>query len=139
MVANAWKLCEELEQYSLVALKLHTGRTHQIRVHMQSIGHPLITDAKYAEDRLNDDKAWCPRNFLHTYRLAFRDVPNEKDLDSSGYGPVRELISPLPSDLRAVLELLKPVDASSQPHYEDWLSGDGGRLRPFEQLEPTSR
>lgn len=69
-------------------LKLHTGRTHQIRVHMLSIGHPLVTvsrptlrfrrpfeDSKYAEERLNEDKMWCPRNFLHTYRLAFLDVP----------------------------------------------------------------
>eukprot|EP00439_Symbiodinium_sp_Y106_P011947 s6473_g1.t2 len=126
------------ERYSLVALKLHTGRTHQIRVHMQSIGHPLITDtrhpmedAKYAEDRLNEDKTWCPRNFLHTYRLAFRDVPSEEDLESSGYGPTQELISPLPSDLREALALLKPVDASSQPNYEDWLSGDAGRLRRY--------
>ncbi|CAE7347641.1 Rpusd1 [Symbiodinium pilosum] len=125
------------ERYSLVALKLHTGRTHQIRVHMQSIGHPLITDAKYAEDRLNDDKQWCPRNFLHTYRLAFRDVPNEQDLEASGYGPVRELVTPLPVDLRETLALLKPVAASSQQHYEDWLSGEATRLRAFERLEPA--
>ena len=76
-------------------------------------------DAKYAEDRLNEDKTWCPRNFLHTYRLAlpgekwaltpahtlpfrsrpcfvfvhfrFRDVPSEEDLESSGYGPVQDI------------------------------------------------
>merc|ERR1712061_596155 len=67
----------ENDRYSLVVLKLHTGRTHQIRVHMLSIGHPLVTDVKYAEDRHAKDIAWCPRNFLHTYRLGFQDVPCE--------------------------------------------------------------
>merc|ERR1712217_373761 len=98
----------QVERYSLVALKLHTGRTHQIRVHMLSIGHPLVTDVKYAESRYADDQAWCPRNFLHTYHLGFDDVPKAQG-DASGNQPV-DILCPLPSDLRAVLGKLRPVD-----------------------------
>merc|ERR1719353_1191788 len=70
--------CED--RFSLVALKLHTGRTHQIRVHMLAIGHPLVCDARYAESCLAVDRTWCPRNFLHTYHLGFQDVPDGRDL-----------------------------------------------------------
>ena len=63
------------ERYSLVALKLHTGRTHQIRVHMLAIGHPLVCDAKYGTSHFAADCTWCPRNFLHAFHLGFLDVP----------------------------------------------------------------
>ena len=63
------------EWYTLVVLKLHTGRTHQIRVHMLAIGHPLVCDVKYAENCFHADRIWCPRNFLHAYHLGFLDVP----------------------------------------------------------------
>ncbi|CAJ1395074.1 unnamed protein product [Effrenium voratum] len=121
------------ERYSLVAIKLHTGRTHQIRVHMLSIGHPLVTDAKYAEERLTTDRAWCPRNFLHTYRLAFRDLPTEKELASTGFGDVQELVTPLPADLRQAMEGLKPLDEVSRSHWQDWLAGEASMLKPFEK------
>merc|ERR1712025_833069 len=71
-------------RYSLVALKLHTGRTHQIRVHMLAIGHPLVYDKMYGEDRHRADREWCPRNFLHTYHLGFLDVPDGNDLADTG-------------------------------------------------------
>ena len=51
---------------SLVQLQLETGRTHQIRVHMTSIGHPLIGDTLY-----NPETALMNRQALHSYRLAF--------------------------------------------------------------------
>ena len=51
---------------SLVQLQLETGRTHQIRVHMTSIGHPLIGDTLY-----NPETALLTRQALHSYRLAF--------------------------------------------------------------------
>merc|ERR1712048_1293971 len=70
---------EDLEErYSLVSLKLHTGRTHQIRVHMLAMGHPLICDRKYTSNRYLADRTWCPRNFLHTYPLGFLDVPCDR-------------------------------------------------------------
>ena len=68
------------EQYSLVALKIHTGRTQQIQVHMQAIGHPLVHDIKHADSYFPTDCTWCPRNFLHTYHLGFLDVPEDSGL-----------------------------------------------------------
>lgn len=67
------------EHYSLVALKIHTGRTHQIRVHMKAIGHPLIRDKDYAELNFLADCTWCPRNFLHTYHFGCRDLPENSN------------------------------------------------------------
>lgn len=53
--------------YSLVSLKLETGRTHQIRVHMKYIGHPLTGDFLY-----NPDYSICDHQALHSYRLIFK-------------------------------------------------------------------
>ena len=52
--------------YSLIELHLETGRTHQIRVHMQSIGHPLVGDFLYNPHALREE-----RPLLHSWRLAF--------------------------------------------------------------------
>jgi len=52
----------------LMKCVLHTGRTHQIRVHMASIGHPLVGDTVYGGAALE----WMPRQALHAFRLAFQ-------------------------------------------------------------------
>ena len=52
--------------WSLVRLTLATGRTHQIRVHMEAIGHPLVGDAVYGRPAQD-----CPRQALHAWRLSF--------------------------------------------------------------------
>lgn len=122
------------ERYSLVSVKLHTGRTHQIRVHMLSLGHPLVTDSKYAEDYHDADQLWCPRNFLHTYRLSFDDVPAQ---DGQGVrqksGENVDVYCPLPPDLRESLATLKPEGDVARTHYDAWLSGDSKRLASFEE------
>mmetsp|Transcript_10016 Transcript_10016/g.31379 ORF Transcript_10016/g.31379 Transcript_10016/m.31379 type:complete len:613 (-) Transcript_10016:39-1877(-) len=118
------------EPYSLVVLKLHTGRTHQIRVHMQSIGHPLVCDIKYGEERFAADRLWCPRNFLHTYSLGFHDIPEGPERCMEG-SPVK-LNCPLPEDLHTALATLSPVDDVSVARCEEWLSRDTTRLRSFE-------
>ena len=60
--------------FALVQCRIETGRTHQIRVHMQSIGHPLVSDYLYARDRLpalfQASKKFIPRVFLHHFRIA---------------------------------------------------------------------
>ena len=61
-----------VEQLSLLEINLKTGRTHQIRVHLKHINHPLVSDTIYlGEKRLKHDKVWCPRLFLHAKYLSF--------------------------------------------------------------------
>jgi 23S rRNA pseudouridine1911/1915/1917 synthase len=76
---------------SLLRLRLETGRTHQIRVHLQSIGHPVCGDPEYGTPGV----LGLERQFLHATRLAFEHPVTGERLD------VR---SPLPPDLQAALE-----------------------------------
>ena len=79
----------------LIRAHLHTGRTHQIRVHLASIGHPVIGDDTYGGGGGRTVVALAPkRHFLHAAWLRFRHPVTGIDLD---------LRSPLPSDLRAAL------------------------------------
>ena len=80
-----------LEGFSLLRVRLDTGRTHQIRVHLDAIGHPVAGDPDYGRPGL----LGLERQFLHATRLAFEHP--------FGGRPV-ELESPLPEDLKAALE-----------------------------------
>lgn len=67
-----WKVLKELSEYSLLELSPHTGRTHQLRVHMQHLHHPIVSDPIYGfRKSLKDDLAVCPRLFLHAKSLTF--------------------------------------------------------------------
>ncbi|CAE7457371.1 rluC [Symbiodinium natans] len=91
-------------KYSLLACDITSGRTHQIRVHMQHLGHPLVSDDKYGHaGQLEKDRMWCPRLFLHSFRLCFRDLRNE----------AREVVCPLPPDLKAALVKLGAANAEA--------------------------
>lgn len=79
-----------LAETSLLRLRLETGRTHQIRVHLQAIGHPVCGDPEYGTAGL----LGLERQFLHATRLAF-----EHPLTGE---PV-EVTSPLPADLSSAL------------------------------------
>jgi len=78
--------------YSLVEVEPLTGRTHQIRVHFASIGHPVVGDRVYGKA-----SPLVGRQFLHAWRLGFR-LPTS--------GRYQEFESPLPADLAAALEVL---------------------------------
>ncbi len=80
--------------YSLLEVRLETGRTHQIRVHLAAIGHPVAGDAVYGRRR---DELEVGRQFLHSARLAFRHPRTGEEL---------RLESPLPGDLEAALARL---------------------------------
>ena len=83
-------------QYSLLRVKLHTGRTHQIRAHLAHIGHQIVGDSVYG----HKDLQILDRQFLHAYRLKFQMM------DSTWL----ELESELPVELRAVLDQLKMIN-----------------------------
>ncbi len=76
--------------YSLVSLKLETGRTHQIRVHMKHIGHPLPGDFLY-----NPDYTVINRQALHSHRLSFKHPIT---------GEMMEFIAELPDDMKKIIE-----------------------------------
>lgn len=84
--------------FSLVKLHPKTGRTHQIRVHMAAIKHPLVGDQVYAgRKRIQLDGEWCPRQFLHASSLSFVHPISKQPL---------QFTAPLASDLELVLEKL---------------------------------
>ena len=76
---------------SLVQVRLHTGRTHQIRVHMSHIGHPLIGDKLYARGRSSP----AERQMLHAWKLVF---PHPET------GEALSFEAPIPADFQAVTE-----------------------------------
>jgi 23S rRNA pseudouridine1911/1915/1917 synthase len=82
---------EELGRFSLLEARLETGRTHQIRVHLESVGHPVVGDRVYGR---RPERLGLDRQFLHAARLAF---PHPET------GEPVEVESPLPADLRAAL------------------------------------
>jgi len=86
---------ERLPGYTLLSVDLRTGRTHQIRVHCASIGHPVAGDRQYAARRTPPHG--LTRQFLHAASLELT-LPN---------GVRRSFVSPLPDDLRAALAALR--------------------------------
>jgi 23S rRNA pseudouridine1911/1915/1917 synthase len=70
--AVTWfEVLETFGAVSLLDVRLETGRTHQIRTHLASIGHPIVGDSSYGRDRTLDRRLGLGRPFLHAYRLSF--------------------------------------------------------------------
>ena len=88
------KVRERLPGFSLLEVTIKTGRTHQIRVHLASQGHPIAGDEKYGDFERNKalHKQGLKRMFLHAWRLQF---------NHPGTGERVELLAPLPPDLQA--------------------------------------
>ena len=103
-----YRTLEGLYYVSLLELKLETGRTHQIRVHLQNIGHPLFNDARYGGDRIVKGTIYskyrtfaercfefCPRQALHAKTIAFTHPAT---------GERMTFDSDLPEDMTAMLD-----------------------------------
>ena len=86
---------EDLGRFSLLEARLETGRTHQIRVHLESVGHPVVGDRVYGR---RPETLGLERQFLHASRLAF---PHPET------GEPVEVESPLPGDLARALALAR--------------------------------
>jgi len=87
------------ENYTFLELTPTTGRTHQIRVHLKFIGHPIVADEKYVGRKtLRKDLQWCPRLFLHAVGLSFFHPFSLQEVNLS---------SKLPSDLRLAMMKLE--------------------------------
>jgi 23S rRNA pseudouridine1911/1915/1917 synthase len=94
---TAYRVREYLDGYSLVEASPVTGRTHQIRVHFASLGHPVAGDRVYSPSRGAASDALVSRQFLHAWRLAFRHPVTGADLSFE---------APLAADLQAVIDNL---------------------------------
>ncbi len=110
---TTYEVIEDLGKYSLVKFQIHTGRTHQIRVHAKNIGHPIACDAVYGDGNPillssvkkkyklskhdDEERPMLNRVALHSYELKFKDTEG-KEFD---------LIAELPKDMRALLQQLK--------------------------------
>lgn len=103
-----WRVIERFRGCALVACEPYTGRQHQIRVHMEAIGHPVIGDKLYGPDELLFEKAlddkldardWellgLERHALHNHRIRFRSPATQTMV---------EVKSPLPEDMRRYLD-----------------------------------
>jgi 23S rRNA pseudouridine1911/1915/1917 synthase len=103
-----WKVLERFRYVTLVECKLETGRTHQIRVHMQFTGHPLFNDAAYGGDRILKGTTFTKyRQFVEN---CFKMIPRQAlhartlDIDHPITGKRMHFESPLPEDMRSVLD-----------------------------------
>jgi 23S rRNA pseudouridine1911/1915/1917 synthase len=92
-----WRVLETFPAVQLVEATLETGRTHQVRVHLASLRHPLVGDRTYGADPTLAARLGVGRPFLHAWRLAFTHPAT---------GARIELTEPLPPDLQAVLDRL---------------------------------
>ncbi len=88
---------ERFAAVTLLNVEIETGRTHQIRVHLAFIGHPIVGDPVYGGRVGRRDEPWLSRQFLHAARLAFR-LPDGREV-------VFE--APLPPDLQTVVDALR--------------------------------
>lgn len=106
---------EEFKSVSLLNIEIKTGRTHQIRVHMAHIGHPLLVDDVYGNSPAfffssikrnykhtsEEERPTIARLTLHASSLTFTHPTTEKEVT---------VVSPLPDDLETVLKLLRKYD-----------------------------
>ncbi|MEP7110359.1 MAG: RNA pseudouridine synthase [Ferruginibacter sp.] len=108
-----YEVLEELGKYSLVKFKIHTGRTHQVRVHAKNIGHPIVCDPLYGDGKPvflssikkkyklskhdTEERPMLNRVALHSCQLKFKDAEG-RDFN---------LVAELPKDIRALIQQLK--------------------------------
>jgi 23S rRNA pseudouridine1911/1915/1917 synthase len=118
-----FRVLERFGYVTLVECVLETGRTHQIRVHMNHIGHPLFNDARYGGDRIlkgtlytkykqfiDNCFALCPRQALHAKTLGFVHPRTKKEISFD---------SEIPSDMSALLEKWRRYAGSNVLEEED--------------------
>ena len=113
-----WKVLARIDSTSLVEVQLHTGRTHQSRVHFSALKHPVVGDTLYgATGHLHVGKIDLPtlgRNFLHAAKLGFSHPRT---------GEWLVLRAPLPSELRVFLETLAAAGGDDPRRIDAALAG----------------
>jgi 23S rRNA pseudouridine1911/1915/1917 synthase len=108
-----YEVVENFGIYSFLQFRIHTGRTHQIRIHLKDIGHPIVCDNLYGDGKpvlvsslkskfklskdAEEERPILNRLALHAYQLTFTDID----------GGIIELEAPLHKDMRATLQQLQ--------------------------------
>ncbi len=92
-----YQVIQHFINYTLVKVIIKTGRTHQIRVHFKSLGHPLVGDVLYTIRKQKPDKVKLDRIFLHSQTLGFDDLDKER----------QEFHADLPKELKEYLTKIK--------------------------------
>lgn len=93
-----WKVIERFQRFTYLRVRIGTGRTHQIRVHLSSVGHPVAGDRLYGAPLRNEGLPALERYFLHAHRIAFI---------SPASGEKVSVESPLPEDLVSWLNAVR--------------------------------
>ncbi len=91
-----WRCLNRSKSASVVCCEPYTGRTHQLRVHLSGMGHPILGDIQYGKKFTSHYKP--NRNLLHAYSVAFKHPTNGKQI---------KVIAPIPQDFKQALEALK--------------------------------
>lgn len=110
---TSYEVLQANRSFSLLSFELHTGRTHQIRLHAKTIGHPLACDTLYGDGKAillssikknfklsqhdEEERPLLNRLALHSYKLCFEDI-NGKPL---------ELIAGMPKEFKVLMQQLK--------------------------------
>ncbi len=79
--ASFWRVEQRFQRHCLLKVRIETGRTHQIRVHLASRGLPVAGDTLYGGSRVRGEAGLFPRQMLHAYRLSFLHPLTQKPLE----------------------------------------------------------
>jgi 23S rRNA pseudouridine955/2504/2580 synthase len=103
-IQTEYKPVQWNKDYTLLEVKLITGKTHQIRAHLQSIGHPIIGDSKYGLNNINQQfkqKFGLEHQLLHSYRIHFPKLEDEFKVISN-----QEFIGEIPNVFKTIIKEL---------------------------------
>ena len=113
-----WRALARIDSTTLVEVQLHTGRTHQIRVHFSALRHPVVGDTLYgAAGQLHIGRTTLPvlgRNFLHAAKIAFTQPRTGQPI---------HLMAPLPGELVVYLQKLAAAAGEPQRRIDAALKG----------------
>eukprot|EP00439_Symbiodinium_sp_Y106_P040305 s938_g4.t3 len=127
---GGYVFAQQHQPLTIVAMRIDSGRRHQIRVQSAYTGHPTVTDRRYTVELVYDaDARWCKRNFLHRFSLAFCDSE----------GAQQSARAALPTDLREAMWEVTPKDMVSAFAIDTWTVDDGVDLPPWDQSPTLSK
>jgi 23S rRNA pseudouridine1911/1915/1917 synthase len=123
---TGYRVRERLAGWSLLELDLITGRTHQIRVHLDAIGHPVAGDALYGTGTSKRGPEGLNRLFLHSWRIELHSPSDDHTIRA---------VAPLPPELEAVIASLRAAGAGQAGS----VTGIGGSAEATQSVAPVAK